>query len=169
MCAFIQRSSWPRISEWLTSMSVLYSVRVDPGFRSDWPICLFLYSVRVDPWFWSEWLVCLIYTAFELTHDSGVIEQYVCFIQRSSWPRIPELLTSMSVLYSVLVDPVIRSDWPVCLFYTAFELTQDSGVVDQYGAKKMLQIFNMNPTTEDVTKRYTEHHKEGEHERRHKQ
>ena len=52
------------------------------------------------------------------------------------------------------------------LYYTAFELTQDSGVVDQYGAKKMLQIFNMNPTTEDVTKRYTEHHKEGEHERR---
>ncbi|KAH3709932.1 hypothetical protein DPMN_069398 [Dreissena polymorpha] len=38
----------------------------------------------------------------------------------------------------------------------AFELTQDSGVVDQYGAKKMLQIFNMNPTTEDVAKRYAE-------------
>lgn len=43
----------------------------------------------------------------------------------------------------------------------AFELTQDSGVVDQYGAKKMLQIFNMNPTTEDVTKRFEEQHKSG--------
>ncbi|XP_053382814.1 troponin C-like [Mercenaria mercenaria] len=42
----------------------------------------------------------------------------------------------------------------------AFDLTQDSGVVDQYGAKKMLQIFNMNPTTEDVTKRYLEHQKD---------
>lgn len=42
----------------------------------------------------------------------------------------------------------------------AFDLTQDSGVVDQYGAKKMLQIFNMNPTTEDVTKRYIEHNKD---------
>ncbi|XP_060573066.1 centrin-1-like [Ruditapes philippinarum] len=41
----------------------------------------------------------------------------------------------------------------------AFDLTQDSGVVDQYGAKKMLQIFNMNPTTEDVAKRYLEHNK----------
>ncbi|KAL4217580.1 centrin [Mactra antiquata] len=42
----------------------------------------------------------------------------------------------------------------------AFDLTQDSGVVDQYGAKKMLQIFNMNPTTDDVTKRYLEHKKD---------
>ncbi|WAR16235.1 CATR-like protein [Mya arenaria] len=42
----------------------------------------------------------------------------------------------------------------------AFDLTQDSGVVDQYGAKKMLQIFNMNPTTEDVTKRYLDNDKD---------
>ena len=47
------------------------------------------------------------------------------------------------------------------LYLAAFELTQDSGVVDQYGAKKMLQIFNMNPTTEEVTKRYVEHDKDG--------
>jgi hypothetical protein len=47
------------------------------------------------------------------------------------------------------------------MYLTAFDLTQDSGVVDQYGAKKMLQIFNMNPTTEDVAKRYLEHNKNG--------
>jgi len=33
--------------------------------------------------------------------------------------------------------------------------------VDQYGAKKMLQIFNMNPTTEDVAKRFLNHGNEG--------
>jgi len=75
-------------------------------------------------------------------------------------------LTGISVLYIIRVDPGFRNGLRVCVFYTAFELTQDSGVVDQYGAKKMLQIFNMNPTTEDVTKRYTEHHKEGYYERR---
>jgi len=118
---------------------------------SNWPVCVLLYSVRVDPGFRSGWPVCLFYTAFELTQDSGVIDQYVCFIQRLSWPRIPEWLTNMSVfiqrsswpmilewvtsmsnLYSVRVDPWFRSDWAVCLFYTAFELTQDSGVIDQY-------------------------------------
>ena len=53
------------------------------------------------------------------------------------------------------------NDCSLLFLSLAFDLTQDSGVVDQYGAKKMLQIFNMNPTTEDVTKRYVEHEKDG--------
>ena len=75
-------------------------------------------------------------------------------------------LEAKTLEHSIVILPLSKSFTTpklmfVCFCITAFDLTQDSGVVDQYGAKKMLQIFNMNPTTEDVTRRYVEHDKDG--------
>jgi len=51
----------------IKSVATLFPIQIMSGFL----------SYRIDQY------VCF-YTAFELTQDFGVVDQYVCFIQRSS-------------------------------------------------------------------------------------